>query len=385
MRISTIPINGARSVSNSLSESHDYGFNLSESIRGKIQDLLGQLYDYFTKGVFNGESVTGIAGKFGILRKANLSKTTDYSSRLIISAPELKVENMEDMMVDLDYTAVPLSSICANYYPYMIFYMRRFFENNFTGAEVCEVYDKKSKKILKNADFTDYLTQFNDERLKEELDRYAHGIANRFRAIEIIDKDKKEYQAKINIYKISKDEYDKLEDKTDYEKFPMEKRVLTWCDLIYMAAVEVVKDKLCLITRYPMDTYFNQFPTKVRVSSTNVTESAIVNGVFYPFYPKITDADIGTDTSNRFIDTMQICNLYLESIGGDYDGDQVSCKSLYSLEANKELEDQLNSKKHYIDLSGQSILETIIEGIQSIYNLTIILPDDLDKLSDPQF
>ena len=49
-------------------------------------------------------------------------------------------------------------------------------------------------------------------------------------------------------------------------------RPLTWCDVLYMAACEACKDKTILITRFPMDSYFNEFPILVRVSTTKETE-----------------------------------------------------------------------------------------------------------------
>ena len=52
-------------------------------------------------------------------------------------------------------------------------------------------------------------------------------------------------------------------------------------------------------------------------------------------------------------------------------------------EANKELEAQLNSKAHYISLGGENIMKTSNEGIQSLYNLTLVLPGT--KLTDPVF
>lgn len=39
---------------------------------------------------------------------------------------------------------------------------------------------------------------------------------------------------------------------------------------------------------------------------------------FYKNYPYIRQEDIGVNTSNRFIDTLNISNLYLDGIGGDY-------------------------------------------------------------------
>ena len=37
---------------------------------------------------------------------------------------------------------------------------------------------------------------------------------------------------------------------------------------------------------------------------------------FYKNYPYIRQEDIGVNTSNKFIDTLNISNLYLDGIGG---------------------------------------------------------------------
>jgi hypothetical protein len=85
-----------------------------------------------------------------------------------------------------------------------------------------------------------------------------------------------------------------------------------------MAAAEVTKDKCVLITRFPIDSMYNQVPMLVNINSTKETEPMVVNNTFYKFYPKIRQNMIGTNTSNLFIDTLNISNLYLGSIGGDY-------------------------------------------------------------------
>ena len=99
---------------------------------------------------------------------------------------------------------------------------------------------------------------------------------------------------------------------------PFLKRDMTWCDIFYMAAIESVKDRCVLITRYPIDSYFNQFPSRVKVSSTVETEPMVLNNTFYPKYPKIRQEDIGKDTSNKFVDSLNVSNLMLNGIGGDY-------------------------------------------------------------------
>jgi hypothetical protein len=95
-------------------------------------------------------------------------------------------------------------------------------------------------------------------------------------------------------------------------------RYMTWCDIFYIAACEVTRDKTVLITRYPIDSCYNQFPTKIVVSSTKETEAIYYNGEFYKYYPKIRNEDLNTNTSNVFIDTLMISNLMLSAIGGDY-------------------------------------------------------------------
>ena len=67
------------------------------------------------------------------------------------------------------------------------------------------------------------------------------------------------------------------------------------------------------------------------------------------------------------------------------DGDQVSIKSIYSTEANKELEDYLNSKRRYISLSNKNIMVTTHEGVDALYALTMHLPADESKLGKPTF
>ena len=42
----------------------------------------------------------------------------------------------------------------------------------------------------------------------------------------------------------------------------------------------------------------------------------VVGSKFYKNYPYIRQEDIGINTSNTFIDSLNISNLYLDGIGG---------------------------------------------------------------------
>ena len=69
----------------------------------------------------------------------------------------------------------------------------------------------------------------------------------------------------------------------------------------------------------------------------------------------------------------------------DYDGDQVGCKGVWSVEANEECRKIIESKSYYLDLNGLNIKVSTNEAIQSIYNLTKVLDADTKKLTKPVF
>ena len=101
----------------------------------------------------------------------------------------------------------------------------------------------------------------------------------------------------------------------------------------------------------------------------------VVDGKFYPKYPKIREGDIGSNTSNMFVNSLRVCNLYLEGLVGDYDGDTTTVTPIYSEEANAELEKTLNSNFNLINMGGTPIRNPGNEAYQSMYNMTLLLPD----------
>lgn len=355
-----------------IGDSEDYGFSISKSVEGRLQEGLIEIYKWFGTGTDSNPN-GGLPGKFGVIRRANLSKTTDYATRLVMSAPKLDVENMSELRADFDYSVLPMTSAAANFFPFVIFHMRRFFENEFIGNTKYLVLDKKGNPTY--AEVEDYQLQFSDEVLKKELDRFIHGYSDRFRPIDLV--------CKVNGKQVVYDMVFRgnfFDEITDEEKIA---RPITWCDVIYIACEEAIKDRMILITRYPIDTFYNEFATKIRLSSTIETEKVNINGITYDYYPKIRKEDIGTDTSNKFIDTMNICNGYLGIIDGDYDGDMVTIKGVYTDEANAELKKQLASNIHFINLGGNPVISTSKESIQAIYAMTLTLPET--KLSPVKF
>jgi hypothetical protein len=271
-------------------------------------------------------------------------------------------------MVNYDYSAIPLHAALACYRPFVQFYTRKFFESEFIGTEQYPVRQKDGSIIYITPN--NPLLEFSDEVIVTEMERFIHSKNNRLKPIILHDIEGKEYfmNFKGNFTN------DKLEGEGIYE------RRLTWCDVFYVAACRAVKDKMAIITRYPVDTKFNSIVTGLVISSTKDTEPMYYNNEFFKYYPKIREEDIGKSTDYIFIDTMRLCNVFLPGMGGDYDGDTVTVKGVYTDEANEELKKFVNDKMNFTNAEATSTRTSGKQVAQSLYNLTLILNSDQSKL-----
>ncbi len=366
-----------------LKENNDYGLSMADTTCARIQDTLRAIYDWFcgNNNDMIADKGTGMSGKFGIIKRANLSKTSDYSSRLVLSAPELKVEKMSDLMVTLDKSACPLAAVAADFYPFMMFHMRKFFENEFLNVGSYGVYVNGEIIMvpLKNPMYA-----FSDDVLKKALKEFLYSYDNRFVPIPApIDKSALGISPNQEVYLTFKGTTKDIKYGENPE--PVTMRMLTWCDVIYMAACKSIEGKTMSFTRYPYDSFYNTIYTGIEVSSTKDTEPLYLDGEYYKFYPKIRQEEIGQPTKEKFVDTMQISNLYLKGMGADYDGDTGVMKGSFFDETNRELEKFVNSKINFINLACTNIRTSSNEAVQSIYNLTKVLTPDSNILTEPQF
>ena len=362
----------------SLKDSGDYGLSIGESIRGRIQQLIVQIFDWFGTGTTVGGNTTSgnLPGKIGVIRRSVMSKTTDYANRLIISAPDLRYDKLSNAMVDLDHSAVPLSACISAFMPFVIFNVHAFFNDALSGGKAVEELDDEGN-VKATYHIKDYQIQFSDDRIKREIDRFISGYSNRFVPVVVDTVEGKKITLSIKGYNTTKQDYAKGINLTAH---PFH-RTMTWCDVLYIAAVESVKDKHILVTRYPIDSTYNQFTTLINVNSTINKCQVIIDNKYYPYYPLIEEDEIGTNTSNKFVDSLNFSNLYLSGIGGDYDGDTTTIKGIYTEEANSELDKVMMSKYNFITTANKGIRTTGNEGIQSLYNLTMVLSADLSNMT----
>lgn len=297
-------------ATNALESTRDYMFDASESMKARVQETILCIYDWFcgnTNPNLTVEPGRGLSSKLGIIRMSNMSKTADFSSRLVLSECNLKVERPQDMQVNFSKSAVPLAAAIAEFRDFVTFHVKRFFENEFMNMEQYPIMDSNGKvRYMKPVDPE---ITFSDERIRSEMERYLHGYNNRFVPVEIpLEGTSEKYYMAFKGRLNSPEEANKNPESIYHRR-------LTWCDIFFIAATEAVVDKQILVTRFPIDKYSNQITTGITLSSTKETEPMYFNNTFYPYYPKIREKDIGSNTSNSFVDTMQISNLYLGGMG----------------------------------------------------------------------
>ena len=370
----------------SLRETQDFGFNLGDSAKGRVQECLLMIFKCITGTSGDPQDGTGLTGKLGIINNS-LARTVDMGTRLVLSAPELKVERLEDLMTDTEHCALPLASAIVNFKPFIVFAVKRYFDNEFGNSEMIPVLynGKLIYGRVKNAKAV-----YSDERIEHEINEYIHGFSNRFKPVQVevelengktvigTIRFKGKFVKPNEVLKVQK-EGDILADSS------LINRPLTWLDVLFIASNEATQDKCVLITRYPIDSTYNQIPQKVHISTTKEVEPVLLSGKFYRWYPKIKASDISTNTSNKFIDTLNISNLLIGGMGADYDGDTVGVKGVWLQESNEELMKFLKSKSHYINFSGGNFRSPSNEAIQSLYSMTKVLQQDISKLTDPEF
>ena len=233
-----------------LRDANDYGIESKGPSRGMIQDLLMEIYNWFTVGesVIGGEHTgSGIFKKFGIMRRSVMSKTTDNSARLVISAPNINVESTKDFMTDLDHCALPLSAACATLYPFMIFHLERYFFNEFNGTSRYPYAYPDGK--VKWIELDNPLIQFSNDRFDAEMNEFIHGYSNRFKPVTVRDIHGNDYQLGFKGYFISEEEY--AQGKRESANFLQ--RPLTWVDVLYQCACLANEGKHYILTRYPIN------------------------------------------------------------------------------------------------------------------------------------
>lgn len=329
---------------------------ITHSTRNRIQIMIQDLYDRLLMGT--------IKGKNGKFRKDVIGKSVDYGCRLVISAPLFNVDKPEDMIESFEYSGVSLAACCTCFFPFVLKWLKDYFNKEiYLLKDNYPVRNKETKQIeyvrLKNVE------KFNDEYLTKAIDSFIKSYSDRLNNIEIEVEGRSE---PVKMYVVGQYTDEKAIGK--YLDSTIINRPLTWTDLLYRACVDVSEGRHVLLTRYPLEDYFGRFQTKVHVVSTVKTAPALISGKFYKNYPIIPTNITDLESSTLFRDSLSISNLYLDGIGGDYDGDQLSSRGIWFDESNKEANDSIYDVNNLLNISGELVRNTTKEAVQTLYELS---------------
>ena len=331
------------------------GTNLS------IQNNIMNVYNYFK---------TKLEKKQGILRKYLMGKNVDYCTRTVITAPNYHAERPEDNIIDYQHMGIPISQICVLCHPFIVNWLKNFFDKEYIQNKYVKTVIPVNAKDGLNTEEIEYEIKnpesyFSDRFITKMIDRFISDQSYRYSKIPIpVTANGKDVPAYI---KFKGYVYDGT---ADYEKSGIYSRAMTVTDLLYMACVDVVKDKHAIVTRYPLLDYFGVFIAKVHVLSTTETIPMVVNGQIYKWYPKIYPNASKSKIMRSYIDSCQFSNAYLEGLDGDYDGDQCTVKIVWTQEANAECDRVIHSKSYFLNITGGSSRKIDLEAVQSLYMLT---------------
>ena len=319
-----------------------------------IQNTLVDIYNYFK---------TKIEKKNGLIRKYLMGKNVDYCTRVVITAPNFHADRPEELITDMRHAAIPISHICSLCFPFIMRWVKIFFEREVLDSQASKIlYDPVTGESIGTMELDNPETYFNEKYYKKMIDSFIKDPESRFNKIEIpVKGGQKKYLAFTGKH---------VDTSNTADISPLASRPMTWTDLLYMAAEDVVKDKHCLITRYPLLDEFGIYVGKIRVLSTTKTTVMRVNDTIFKWYP-VVDLEIPTEQiGSSFIDSIQFSNSCLPGLDGDYDGDQITAKIAFTQEANAEMEAYMNSKSYFINASGQNIRYVESEAIQTFYTMT---------------
>jgi len=234
-----------------LTSTQEYGFDMSGPTMLRMQEKLLEIYDWFcgtnNANIAKDERGYGMKGKLGIYRMANMSKTSDYAARLVISGAELKADKPQEMKVNFDKTSIPLAAIIACFAPFVRFHIRRFFETQFVGTEQIEAVDSKTGEVIYVTP-KDPAIAFSDDVIKDQLEHFIEGYNNRLVPVYCPVIDPRDPGKVIQAPMVFKGRFASSDNTTEQ----IYHRRLTWLDVIFMSAVEATRDKMVLITRFPV-------------------------------------------------------------------------------------------------------------------------------------
>ena len=313
----------------------------------RIQGLVHELYQYF-KGVISGGPNTK-----GMQREFVMGKNVKGGMRTVISAPAIRNEDViGETKYKLDYINVPMHFVLNNFFLQTV---------SSTNKLLNVLYDNN---IIPQSDFEDkfeFDSYYNNEYIEKIIETYGKNYTDRYKPLTT---------PKGTICSF----YVKNKNK-EYIKRP-----ITWIDIFFIAIDSFREFGRYQSVRYPAtdkgSIILSKFNVEVfsgdKMGEVYIKYDKNSSGYQYYFkdYPIIDEKLIENPDPHIFEETTKFNCLYLDGLTGDFDGDKISPKPLYSIEAAKEIDKINNSLLMLLKFDGTPNKSLGKEPIQTFYNLT---------------
>ena len=338
----------------------DYDTPLKSISYSKCQDLMNEISKFF---------FDMLGGANGFINKHVAGKQTDYGARLVISTCTSNYEKAEDLETDFYSSAVPLSVAINIFAPFMIYNVKQWVSNYVSGSRFKTIYNFETKSYESMEIAASYMDEFTADNIRKMMDLYKKNKKYRVKPVTIKGVDGKRIPIQViaripqNSNVVSLNVLDTEKNEEDIENNSSSKlRNMTYCEFFYVIASECLANKCIDVCRYPVDDYYHVYPSKMNIIPANSYRDVMFNGFLKRRYPILNYKD-ETEIEHLFTDSLKMFSVYPASLGGDFDGDQVSVQGIFSDEANAEAMKQMNNVSHFIGLDG-SVMRTLPLGVR---------------------
>lgn len=336
--------------------------------RQRIQAIIMALY---------GETTRMIRGKNSMFRKSLLGKTVDYSASNVITSPPITNANTpEDMPVPFGYGSFPMATALTLFHPFVV-------HRTIDSLEI--IYSVMESRY--HSDIASVITRARDvQDIEKNIKRWITSTDNRFEPLKFEYKNHSGDTVEV-YYMIY--EFDNIGAVNKAKTGDMSggvRRPITWTDLLYQIIVDVVQDKHVYLTRHPVTNMQNIYPAKVKVMSTvkdrevwlyapnsHVDDLEFAHYKKYPLVEFEGNPRPYPQAHKNFMNVMLSGNLVLAALGGDYDGDMLYMRGVFTQEANIEADKLIYSKTNLLNASGgpsRAISKIGKEAAVAMYELT---------------
>jgi DNA-directed RNA polymerase beta' subunit len=328
----------------------------------KIQDKINEIYLYF---------MSFQAGTKAFIQEHVMGKAIDYASRMVISTPSIRAKNSREMEVSFSHSAVPLAMAIECFAPYIVYGLKKFVNNKIAGSNY--IYNYTNGKFIRIELASHWNEILLSENIRKMIKVYTDSKERRFDVfhLETADGDK------VPLGYITKNLELSVGSTNNITKVIEGIRPLTMCEIFYIVALNTIKDKTVLTTRYPVEEYHNIYPSLMNIIPFSKTGKVVIDGNIYPRFPIITTDDITNRNkmASQFVDSFRIFPSYAAGyLQADYDGDTVSNQGVFT--KNSGAKEFIFSKTNIINIGGNLVSKVGDITGHTIYALT----RQLDKM-----